>query len=471
MAEKNKKLVIIGAGPGGYAAAFHAADLGLEVTLIDPEVNPGGVCLYRGCIPSKALLHAAKVKQEAMEASNFGITFEEPKIDAKKILEWKNSVVKKLTDGLGQLSKGKNITYIQGKASFGSEKTVDIENANGDTSSLEFEHIIIATGSAVVSLPGVDIDHKVVIDSTDALDIKDIPNTMLIIGGGYIGLEIGSVYAHLGTKVSIAEMTPGYLPGADPELVKVFEAENQDLFDGVYFETSVDEVAVNNGKAKVTLKNKDEAQKKEFEKVMVAIGRKPDTEKLQLDKAGVETDDKGFIKVDQQRKTNIEHIYAIGDVTGEPMLAHKATHEGRIAVEVIAGKKGAAYDPKAIPAIVFTNPELAWCGLTVAQAEEEDIPYEAVKFPWSASGRAATLGVKKGLTKLLIDPETKIILGGAVAGKNAGALIPEIALAIEMAATAEDLSLTIHPHPTLSETVMEAAELFLGSPTHMAAKK
>jgi dihydrolipoamide dehydrogenase len=471
MAEKEtKEVVIIGAGPGGYAAAFHAADLGLKVTLIDPEVNPGGVCLYRGCIPSKALLHLAKVKQDAMEAGKWGVTFEEPDINAEKVAEWKNNIVKKLTDGLGQLSKGKGITYIRGKATFESEKALNIEDNEGDNSSLEFKNAIIATGSSVVSLPGVDIDHSVVIDSTDALELKEIPGSMLVIGGGYIGLEMGSVYAALGTKVSIAEMTPGYLPGADRDLVEVFEKENQNLFEDVYFKTSVEKVTVNDGKAKVTLKNEKGDQEKEFDRVLVAVGRKPDAEKLQPEKAGVETDERGFIIVDEKRKTTAENIYAIGDVTGEPMLAHKATHEGRVAVEVIAGEKGAAYDPKAIPAIVFTNPEIAWCGLTESQAKEEDIKFETVKFPWTASGRAATMGAKEGLTKLLIDPESKIILGGAVAGKNAGSLIPEIALAIEMAATAEDISLTIHPHPTLSETIMEAAELFLGSPTHITKK-
>ncbi|SKB49547.1 dihydrolipoamide dehydrogenase [Salegentibacter holothuriorum] len=463
MANKDRKeLVIIGAGPGGYAAAFHAADLGIKVTLIDPEVNPGGVCLYRGCIPSKALLHLAKTKEEAMHASKWGMKFEEPKIDIKRVASWKEKVVKKLTEGLGQLSKARNIEYIQGKAKFTGKNELEVTDNKGKTSDLSFEKVIIATGSSAVGLPELEIDHENIWDATDALELKEIPKKMLVVGGGYIGLELGSVYAALGTKVSIAEMTPGFLPGTDRDLVKVFE--KNEPFKNVFFETKVEKVKITKKGVKVSLKGKKEEQNKKFDCVLVAVGRKPNTQNLGLKKLGISANEKGFLEVDNKRRTKLEHVFAIGDITGEPMLAHKASHEGRIAAEVTAGKKGAGYDPKVIPAIVFTNPELAWCGLTEEEANEKDV--KVVKFPWSASGRAVAIGENTGLTKLLIDKETEVILGGAVAGKNAGSLIPEIALAIEMGSTASDLSLTIHPHPTLSETIMESAELFYGDATH-----
>ncbi len=465
MAKKDRKeLVIIGAGPGGYAAAFHAADLGIKVTLIDPEVNPGGVCLYRGCIPSKALLHLSKTKEEAMQASKWGMKFEEPKIDIKKVASWKEKVVKKLTEGLGQLSKARNIEYIQGRAKFTGKNELEVSDNKGKTSDLSFEKVIIATGSSAVGLPELEIDHEKIWDATDALELKEIPKKMLVVGGGYIGLELGSVYTALGTKVSIAEMTPGFLPGADRDLVKVFE--KSEAFKNVFFETKLEKVKITKKGVKVSLKGKKEEQTKKFDCVLVAVGRKPNTQNLGLEKLGIAANEKGFLEVDDRRRTKLEHVFAIGDITGEPMLAHKASHEGRIAAEVIAGKKGAAYDPKVIPAIVFTNPELAWCGLTEEEAKEKDKNVKVVKFPWSASGRAVAIGENTGLTKLLIDKETEVVLGGAVAGKNAGSLIPEIALAIEMGSTASDLSLTIHPHPTLSETIMESAELFYGGATH-----
>ena len=467
--QKKKELIIVGAGPGGYAAAFRAADLGLKVTLIDPEVNPGGVCLYRGCIPSKALLHLTKVKQDAAEVAEFGIKFKEPEIDLKMINEWKDQVVKKLTQGLGQLSKGKKIEYIRGKAKFKTEKSLEIKTEDGETLELEFENLILATGSVNSEIPGIKIDHNKIMDSTDALELKEIPKSMLVIGGGYIGLEMGSVYANLGAEVSIAEMTSGFLPGADRDLVKVFEKEHP--FKTLYFDTKVEKVSEKDNKLIVQLKNKDqEKQQKEFDKILVAVGRKPNTGYLNLNKANVKTDDKGFIPVNPKRQTNIENIYAIGDLAGEPLLAHKASHEGRIAAEVIAGEAGAAYDPKAIPGIVFTNPEIAWCGLTENQAKETDRKIKTLKFPWLASGRAVAIGAKNGLTKLIVDATSGRILGGGVAGKNAGSLIPEITFAIEMGATAEDLALTIHPHPTLSETIMEASEMFTGGATHFMKK-
>lgn len=469
MSKKDKKeLIVIGAGPGGYAAAFRAADLGLKVSLIDPEVNPGGVCLYRGCIPSKALLHIAKVKREAEEAKDWGLKFGKPDIDFKKMAQWKNKVVEKLTAGLGQLAKGKKIEYIKGEATFTGPNSVKVKPEEGNSFELEFENAIIATGSFISGLPNVELDHKQVIDSTDALELDEIPKKLLVIGGGYIGLELGSFYAAMGSKVSVAEMTPGFLPGADRDLVKILEKAK--LFENTWFETKVEKVFKQKNKVKVTLKNEEGEQEEEFDKVLVSVGRKPDSGSFDADKVGIEIDEKGFIKVDEKRQTNIENIYAIGDLTGEPMLAHKATHEGRIAAEAIAGDKGAGYDPQAIPGIVFTDPEIAWCGLTETEAKEKDIKVKVLKFPWTASGRAVSIGAENGLTKLLVHPENGRILGGGVAGKNAGSLIPEIVLAIEMAATAEDLALSIHPHPTLSETIMEAGEMFAGTPTHISKK-
>lgn len=467
---EKKELIVIGAGPGGYAAAFRAADLGIKVTLIDPEVNPGGVCLYRGCIPSKALLHLTKIKEDAEQVEEHGIVFDSPKIDLEKINSFKDNVVKKLTDGLGQLSKGHKIEYIQGRAVFLSESKVEVTTNEGETTKYSFKNTIIATGSFPISLPGVKIDHEIILDSTSALDLKEIPKSMLVIGGGYIGLELGSVYANLGCEVSVAEMTAGFLPGADRDLVKVFEKSNKDLFQETHFNTKVEEIHSDGKKALVVLKNKDGKQTETYDKVLIAIGRKPQSGKIQLEKAGIKIDKKGFIPVNARRQTATKGIYAIGDLTGEPMLAHKASHEGRVAAEVIAGEKGAAYDVQAVPGIVFTNPEMAWCGLTEREAKEKGLKVAVKKFPWSASGRAIALGKPTGLTKLIFNPDNGIILGAGVAGVNAGSLIPELTLAIEMGATAEDISLTVHPHPTLSETIMESAELFLGSPTHISKK-
>ncbi|PVW11819.1 dihydrolipoyl dehydrogenase [Marixanthomonas spongiae] len=466
---KKRELVIIGAGPGGYAAAFRAADLGLKVTLIDSEPKPGGVCLYRGCIPSKALLHVAKIKQEAEEVKNWGLAFDNPKIDLEKLRTFKDKTIKTLTDGLAQLSKNKDIEYIQAKAEFASEEKIVIHLEDGDKYTLQYENLILATGSTNIDLPDIELDHKTVIGSTDALELPKIPEKMLVIGGGYIGMEMGSVYANLGAKISVAEMTENLLPNTDQDLVKVFEKEH--AFAEVLLEHKIEKVSVENEKAKVLLKNKDDEEKeKEFDLVLVAIGRKPNTSSLKLEKANIAIDEDGFIKVNKKLQTNQKHIYAIGDITPGPMLAHKASHQARIAAEVIADKQSAAYDVRSIPAIVFTNPEIAWCGLTEIEAKEKNTNYKVLKFPWSASGRARAIGTANGLTKLLIEPDSGRILGGGVAGKNAGSLIPEISLAIEMGATAEDLALSIHPHPTLSETIMEAAEIYMGGATHIGKK-
>jgi len=472
MSNKDKKdLIIIGAGPGGYAAAFRAADLGLKVSLIGEEENPGGVCLYRGCIPSKALLHVSKLSQDAQGATDLGLNFGQPKFDIKQINKWKTSVVEKLTGGLGKLAKARKVNYIQGKAQLLSNDEIEIKDSEGNKNTLQFKNLIIATGSRPISLPNIQFDGKSIISSKEALDLDEVPESLLVIGGGYIGLELGSVYATMGSKVTVAEMADGFLPGADPDLVKVFVGSNKGLFEETLFNTTVESAETQkSGPVKVILKNDDGKQEKKFDKVLLAIGRKPNSENLQLDKAGVELDEKGFVKVNERMQTNISHIYAIGDVVGEPMLAHKATQEGRIAAEVIAGDQGAAFDARAIPAVVFTNPEIAWCGLTEVQAQDQGMKVKVAKFPWNASGRALTMGLQEGLTKLILDPESGRVLGGGAAGKDASSLIPEITLAIEMGATAEDLSLTIHPHPTLSETVMEAAEVFLGSPTHLFKK-
>jgi len=463
---KTKELVIIGGGPGGYAAAFRAADLGLQVTLIDPEVNPGGVCLYRGCIPSKALLHVAKTKEEAQKAAAWGLEFDPPKIDLVKTAKWKDGVVKKLIEGLGQLTKARDINYIQGKAKFTGGKELEVTQKDKKTKTITFKNAIIATGSSVKTLPRIDVDHDKVWDSTDALSLKKVPRKMLVIGGGYIGLELGSVFAALESKVSVAEMTAGFLPNTDRDLVKVFE--NNHPFEKLYLNTKVEKLKINKSDVSVTLKGKDEEQTKKFDVVLVAVGRKPNTQNLGLGNVGISSNENGFIDVNPQRKTPNDHIYAIGDITGGPMLAHKASHEGRVAAEAIAGKKGAGYDPKAIPAIVFTNPELAWCGLSEKEAKEKNKAIKVAKFPWSASGRALAIGENSGITKLIIDSKTETILGGSAAGKGAGSLIPEIALAIEMGSTASDISLTIHPHPTLSETIMESAEHILGGATHLS---
>lgn len=467
----NKKLIIIGAGPGGYAAAFLAADLGIVTTLIDSEINPGGVCLYKGCIPSKALLHVAKVLTESEEAKDFGVEFSKPKIDLTKMRNWKNDVVTKLTSGLGQLSKQRKIEYLQGKANILDNKSLELTKENGEKEILNFENLIIATGSSPSKIPNLSIDSKRILDSTSALELNDIPKSMLVIGGGYIGLELGTVYATLGTKTTVVEMLPGILSGADKDLVSVLSKRIQNLFESIMVNTKVVELKEVKEGIKVTFEDKNsEKTEKTFDKVLISIGRKPNSKGFGIENTKIEIDEKGFIKVDNQLRTAEKNIFAIGDVAGEPMLAHKASHEGRTAVEVIAGHK-AEFNPKAIPAVVFTDPEIAWCGLTESEAKIQNKNVTVVKFPWAASGRAMTLGRTDGLTKLIIDPETERILGVGIAGPGAGDLIAEGVLAIEMGANATDLKLTIHPHPTLSETMMESAEVFFGQSTHIYRPK
>ncbi len=461
-------LAVIGGGPGGYAAAFLAADIGLQVTLIDSELNPGGVCLYRGCIPSKALLHIAKVIIEADHAANWGIEFSEPTIDLDKLREWKDGVVRKLTGGLGQLSKQRKVSYIKGRASLINPQVLKIRNQKGEEF-LRFNHAILATGSRPATIPGFSLESPNILDSTSALDLPDIPRSMLVIGGGYIGLELGTVYAALGTRVSVVEMTSGLMPGVDRDLVTILSKRLEKVFDSIILDTEV--VGMKEEKRGIAVKFEGKQVKEGvFDKVLVSVGRKPNSNNMGLENTKIEIDSHGFIKVDAQRRTMEQGIFAIGDVAGDPLLAHKATHEGLVAVEVISGRN-VAFEPKAIPAVIFTDPEIAWCGLTESQAKKENRPVKVSRFPWMASGRAATLDRTDGVTKLIIDPDTERILGVGIVGTGAGELISEGVLALEMGATASDLKLCIHPHPTLSETVMESAELFFGQSTHLYRSK
>ncbi len=464
------QLVVIGAGPGGYAAAFLAADLGMNVAIVEKESNPGGVCLYRGCIPSKALLHVAKIMSEAKHADHFGITYGAPKIDINKLRDWKQSIVTKLTGGLGQLAKARKIKYIQGEASFINSTTLNIKKTDGTVEQLSFEKAILATGSRPSSIPTLP-QSKNIWNSTAALDMEVIPESMLVIGGGYIGMELGTAYHELGTKVSIVEMLNGLLPGADRDLSDVLNKRARTMFAKIMLETKVVKVVESSNGLTVTFADKDGKEfSEEYNKILVSIGRKPNSENLGLENTKVKVTPRGFVEVDLQRRTADEHIYAIGDIAGDPMLAHKASHEGRVAVESIAGLK-VAFEPQAIPAVVFTDPEIAWCGITEAEAIKAGKTVQVVKFPWGASGRALTLDRQDGLTKMIIDPETQRILGVGIVGVGAGEMISEGVLAIEMGCVANDLKLSIHPHPTLSETMMETAESYFGHSTHIYKPK
>lgn len=457
-------VVVIGAGPGGYAAAFMAADLGMNTLLIDKEENPGGACLYRGCIPSKALLHASKVINEARESEQIGIRFGPPEIDVKRLAGWKNEVVGKLTGGLGQLRKARDVRHIQGTARFLDNHTLEVEGHEGP---VKFKHAILATGSRPVVPGPLALDSPRVMTSTEALELNDIPGSLLVIGGGYIGLELGTVYASLGSKVTVVEMLDGLLPGADRDMVKVLSKNVHSLMHEVLLSTRVVQMMETEEGIEVTL---DPARVETFDKVLISVGRRPNSENLGLENTRIELDAQGFVKCDAQGRTAEANIFAIGDVSGQPMLAHRATHQGRLAAEVIHGSK-AVFEPHAIPAVVFTDPELAWAGITEDEAKAQGVAHKVARFPWAASGRSLTLGRTDGLTKLILDPESERILGVGIVGPGAGELIAEGTLAIEMAATAEDLSLTIHAHPTLSETVMETADVFFGTSTHMAARR
>ena len=469
------QVVVIGAGPGGYAAAFFAADLGMQVMLVDPAINPGGVCLYRGCIPSKALLHVAEVLNEARHAEAWGITFGAPKIDVDKVRAFKTKVVNQLTGGLGQLSKQRKITYIQGTAGFRDAHTLEITREGQPSSeTLTFEHAIIATGSRPSTVPGMNLNSPRLMDSTGALEIPDIPKSLLVVGGGYIGLELGTVYAAFGTKVTVVEMTGGLLPGADRDLVNILARRIESMSEAVLLNTKV--VAMKEAKdgIAVTFEGEglpaDARKERTFDRVLVSVGRRPNSAVPGLDRTKVKVNARGFIEVDAARRTAEPSIYAIGDVVGEPMLAHKASHEGRVAVESIAGER-VAFEPLAIPAVVFTDPELAWCGLTESDAQKQKREVTVARFPWAASGRALTLDRPDGMTKLVLDPKTERVLGVGIVGPGAGELIAEGVLAIEMGANATDIRMSIHAHPTLSETIMESAEVFFGQATHVYRPK
>jgi dihydrolipoamide dehydrogenase len=469
------QVVVVGGGPGGYAAAFLAADLGLSVALVDPEPNPGGVCVYRGCIPSKALLHVAKLVDESRHAKAWGVEFGEPKIDLARLRGFKNDVVKRLTGGTGQLAKHRKVNYIQGLAEIVDPHTLKIARAgqSAEGELLQFDHAILATGSVPAMPANLKVDDPRVMDSTAALDLPDIPKSMLVVGGGYIGLELGTVYATLGSAVTVVEMTGGLLPGADRDLVDILARRVQQTMKAVLLNTRVVEMKAQAKGIRVTFDGegiKEGAREQVFDRVLVAVGRRPNSRIPGLDRTRVQVNERGFIRVDEQLRTDEPSIFAIGDVVGEPMLAHKASHEGRVAVEVIAGEN-AAFQPRAIPAVVFTDPELAWAGVTEGQAQKDGRAVTIAKFPWGASGRAITLDRTDGLTKLILDPDTEQILGVGLVGPGAGELIAEGVLAIEMGANATDLKLSIHPHPTLTETMMESAEVFFGQATHVYRPK
>ena len=461
------QLAIIGAGPGGYTAAFLAADLGMAVTLIDDAPQPGGVCLYRGCMPSKALLHVAKGLTDAREAARWGVDFGQPQIDVDRLRAWKDQVVDRLTGGLGQLSKQRAVNYVQGLASIVDAQTLNVATASGATESVRFEHAILATGSRPARPAGLALNNERVLDSTSALAIERVPRSLLVIGGGYIGLELGTVYATLGSEVTVVEMTSSLLPGVDRDLVNVLARRLGGITRAVHVDTVVAELAAVTDGVEVTFEASDISEPvQRFDAVLVAVGRVPNSNIPGLEATKVELDGRGFVRVDAQRRTGEPSIFAIGDVAGEPMLAHKASHEGRVAVEVIAGHTS-VFEPLAIPAVVFTDPEVAWCGLTETQAAEAQRPVSVARFPWAASGRAVTLDRPEGVTKLVIERETERLLGVGIVGTGAGELIAEGVVAIEMRATLSDLKRCIHPHPTLSETLLESAEAFTGRSTHM----
>ena len=459
------KVAVIGAGPAGYAAAFRCADLGLKTTLIDPEANPGGVCLYRGCIPSKALLHVAEVLQTSRDAADWGLTFEPPTIDLDRLRGWKEEVVTGLTSGLGQLTRMRKVNQIRGTARFKDAHNLVVQPESGESLTLKCEFAVIATGSKPVMIPGMPEDSNRLWTSREALSLPEIPKSLRIVGGGYIGLEMGTVYAALGSEVTVVEMTSGLLPGADRSLVRPLAKRLKSAFRGVRLDTRVSGAKETNNGLEVTLEAKGKKTTETFEIVLVAVGRQPFTQGLNLDKAGVKLNDAGFVRVDEQRRTTADNVFAIGDVAGQPMLAHKGTHEGTTVAEIIAGRK-LSFAPRAIPAVVFTQPEIAWCGLTESQAKEKKVAHQVLSFPWGASGRARTLGFSDGITRLIVSADSGVVLGVGIVGPNAGELISEGTLAVELGAYAEDLAHTIHPHPTLSETLMESAEQFEGLSTH-----
>ena len=469
-------LVVIGAGPGGYTSAFRAADLGLKVLLVERYPDLGGVCLNVGCIPSKALLHTAAVIQETRGMAAHGVTFGEPQIDIDKLRDFKEDVIGKLTGGLAGLAKQRNVTVAHGLAKFSSTHTLLIsDGVNADTAdkgerNVAFTSAVIAAGSKSIRIPGFPYDDPRLMDSTGALELADIPKRLLVIGGGIIGLEMGCVYAGLGTKVTVVELSAGLMPGCDRDLVRPLEKRLRADFENIFLGSKVTGMSSTDGGLSVNFEGGKSPANDTFDRVLLAVGRSPNGREIAADVAGVHVDERGFIPVDSQQRTNVEHIFAIGDIVGQPMLAHKATHEGKVAAEVAAGQKS-WFDAKTIPSVAYTDPEVAWMGLTETSAKEQGITIAKGTFPWAASGRSLSMGRNEGITKIIYDPETKQILGAGMVGPNAGELIAEAVLALEMGADIEDIALTVHPHPTLSETFNFAAEVAEGTVTDIYIPK
>ncbi len=463
--EITTEVAVLGAGPGGYTAAFRAADLGKRVVLIERYPQLGGVCLNVGCIPSKALLHTAQIIREAAEIQRMGVHFSPPEIQLDALRAGKDRVVKKLTDGLRGLAKARKVQVVQGTGRFIAPNRLQVESPKG-VIRIQFDAAIIACGSSPVRIPGFPHEDPRVMDATDALALPEIPKRMLVVGGGIIGLEMATVYQALGTQIEIVELQGQLIPGCDPDLVRVLERVLKKRGVRLFLNTRVSAMKATSAGIQVQFSGEQAPQEATYDRVLVAVGRRPNGKQIQGEAAGVQVDERGFIPVDEHRRTNVPHIFAIGDVAGEPMLAHKATHEAKVAAEVIAGLP-ARFDPLTVPSVAYTDPEIAWMGLTETAAKQQGIPYEKGVFPWAASGRALGMGREEGLTKLLFDPETKRILGAGIVGPHAGELIGEAVLALEMGADAEDLGLTIHPHPTLSETLCFAAEMAQGSITDL----
>lgn len=464
------EVVVLGAGPGGYTAAFRAADLGKQVVLIEKEKSLGGVCLNVGCIPSKALLHVAKVITEAEEVSHHGVTFGKPKIDIDGIRAWKESVISKSTGGLAALAKQRKVQVVTGKAQFSSANSLTVQTAEGEKV-ITFDNAIVAAGSSVARIPGFPYDDPRIIDSTGALALKDVPKRMLVIGGGIIGLEMATVYDALGTKISVVELMDQIMPGADKDMVKPLHTRIAKRYEAIMLKTKVTKIEATKAGLKVTFEGEQApAEAQVYDKVLMAVGRRPNGREINAEAAGLIVNERGFIPVDKQQRTNVPHIFAIGDIVGDPMLAHKAVHEAKVAAENIAGHK-AFFEPMTIPSVAYTDPEVAWMGLTETQAQAKGIAYEKASFPWIASGRAGSVGRPEGATKILLDPQSRRILGAGIVGVNAGELIAEAVLALEMGADMEDIGLTIHPHPTLSETFNFAAEMAEGTITDLMPPK
>ncbi|SPF39401.1 lipoamide dehydrogenase, E3 component is part of three enzyme complexes [Syntrophobacter sp. SbD1] len=462
-------VLVIGGGPGGYAAAFRAADLGMDVTMVEADAGPGGVCLFRGCIPSKTLLYVTELMHDAQRASEMGISFADLKIDLDRLREWKDKVVGRLAKGLVELTKRRGILYLQGKATLEDENHARVQNSG--SSHVRFKHAIIATGSSTRTMAGAQFEPGGrIMDSTGALELADIPERLLVVGGGFVGLEIGSVYASLGSKVTLVENNGQLMPGIDRDLSKPLASRLDALFKSIHYNTNVTSIEEDDSGVNVIFDGAIEKKTQRFDRVLAAIGRVPNSQGIGLENTKVTVNERGFIVVDQQRRTTDEKIFAVGDVTGGAMLAHKAMHEGKVAAEVISGMPS-AFDFQAVPAVLYTDPQIAVCGLSEEAAKKRGRNVKVTRFPWSASGRAVSMGVPQGMTKMIIDPETQRVLGVGIVGREAGEMISEGVLAIEMGALAEDVGLSIHPHPTLSESEEEAAEAFLGSSTHILPQK